>query len=57
MMIDSLEWPVTYQEIKRVMKFQKLVMEENIMRKSRFVIKEGFDLGIKDHYSHIAFNV
>jgi hypothetical protein len=56
-MIDSLEWPVTYQEIKRVMKFQKLVMEENIMRKSRFVIKEGFDLGIKDHYSHIAFNV
>jgi hypothetical protein len=32
-------------------------MEEKILKKSRFVVNEGFDLGLKNYYSRLASTV
>jgi hypothetical protein len=32
-------------------------MEEKILKNSRFVIKDAFDFGFKNYYSHVASTV
>jgi hypothetical protein len=32
-------------------------MEEKILNKSKFVVKEAFNLGLKNYYSHVASTV
>lgn len=33
------------------------LMEEKILKKSRFVVRDGFDFGLKNHYSKVAATV
>ena len=32
-------------------------MEESIIKKSNFVLREAFDLGLKNYYSHVSSTV
>lgn len=57
MLSKSMKWPLSAREMNRLIELQDQLMEEKILKKSRFVVKEAFDLGLKRHYSKVAWAV
>lgn len=57
MLLNTVEWPIKQKDLHRLMNIHDQLMEEKILKKSRFVVRDGFDFGLKNHYSKVAATV
>lgn len=53
-LIDTSQWPIPTKQLSRIMEVQDQMMEENILKKSNFVVKDAFDLGLRSYYSQVS---
>jgi hypothetical protein len=56
-LIDTSSWPIPPKQLSRIMEVQDQLMEESILKKSNFVVRDAFDLGLKNYYSHVSSSV